>query len=206
MRYEFLWDDDPAEGNVAHLAEHDLTPQDVEHAFAHVLRETTSRSSDRPALFGLTPDDRVVFVVYEEIDEGLIYVFTAYEVEVRTMRPVTKQSGQVRSRKRAAMSPAKLRALRTKAKEVRQQVACDRDQIAAEAREAVANAVARGTLTKLTVLLRPDEKPVLDALDRYASEHGLKSRNQVLRAALAQLLGIEMDQPHWGWPSGKPRT
>jgi hypothetical protein len=35
----------------------------------------------RPALFGLTPDDRVVFVVYEEIDDGLIYVFTAYEIE-----------------------------------------------------------------------------------------------------------------------------
>jgi uncharacterized DUF497 family protein len=79
MWHEFLWDDDPAEGNVAHLAEHGLTPRDVEHAFVHVIRETTSRSCGRPALFGLTPDDRVVFVVYEEIDDGLIYVFTAYE-------------------------------------------------------------------------------------------------------------------------------
>jgi hypothetical protein len=60
-------------------------------------------------------------------------------------------------------------------------------------------------LTKLTLLLRPDEKRVLDALDRYASEHGLRSRNQVLRAALSQLLHIDLDQPHWGWPAGKSR-
>jgi hypothetical protein len=81
MRYDFLWDDDAAEGNVAHIAEHDLTPQDVEHAFVNVIRHTTSRSSGRPALFGLTPDDRVICVVYEEISAGLIYVFTAYETE-----------------------------------------------------------------------------------------------------------------------------
>jgi uncharacterized DUF497 family protein len=77
-----LWDDDPEERNVAHIAEHGLTTDDVEHAFVNVLRKTKSRSSGRPALFGLTPDDRVVFVVYEEIEEGLIYVFTAFECEV----------------------------------------------------------------------------------------------------------------------------
>jgi uncharacterized DUF497 family protein len=81
MRRDFLWDDDPAEGNVAHIAAHDLTPRDVEHAFLNVIRGTTSRSSGRPVLFGLTPDDRVIFVVYEEIADGLIYVFTAYEIE-----------------------------------------------------------------------------------------------------------------------------
>lgn len=82
MRYEFLWDDDPDEGNVGHVAEHGLSTEEVEHAFHNVLRETKSRSSGHPALFGLTPDDRVLFVVYEEIDDGLIYVYTAYEVEV----------------------------------------------------------------------------------------------------------------------------
>jgi hypothetical protein len=122
------------------------------------------------------------------------------------MRRVAKRSRPTRTHKGGGASPAKLRALRAQAKVVRQQVAGDREQIAAEARDAVTEAVAQGTLTKLTVLLRPDEKPVLDALDRYASEHGLKSRNQVLRAALAQLLGIELDQPHWGWPAGKPRA
>jgi len=81
MAYDFLWDDDPEEGNVAHIAEHDLTRSDVEHALLHVIRDTTSRSSGRPALFGLTPDDRVIFVVYEEIAPGVIYVYTAYEIQ-----------------------------------------------------------------------------------------------------------------------------
>lgn len=81
MRYEFLWDDDPEGGNVPHIAEHGLTPEDVEHAFHNVLRGTTSRSTGRPALFGLTADDRVLFVVFEEVAAGLIYVFTAYETE-----------------------------------------------------------------------------------------------------------------------------
>ena len=81
MRFDFLWDVDAAEGNVAHIAEHDLTPRDVEHAFANVIRDTASHSSGWPALFGLTPDDRVIFVVYEEIADGLIYVFTAYDTQ-----------------------------------------------------------------------------------------------------------------------------
>jgi hypothetical protein len=122
------------------------------------------------------------------------------------MRRIAKQPRQTNTTKSAKVSPAKLRALRVKAKTVRQQVAVDRDQIAAEARTAVADAVANGRLTKLTLLLRPDEQPVLDALDQYASEHGLKSRNQVLRAALAHLLDMDLDQPHWGWPAGKPRA
>lgn len=81
MHFEFFWDDDATEGNIPNIAEHGLTSDDVEHAFSHALRHTTSRSSSRPALFGLTPDDRVIFVVYEEIARGLIYVFTAYETE-----------------------------------------------------------------------------------------------------------------------------
>ena len=39
MRYVFLWDDDSDAGNVAHIAEHGLSPLDVEHAFDNVLRE-----------------------------------------------------------------------------------------------------------------------------------------------------------------------
>lgn len=121
------------------------------------------------------------------------------------MRQVTRKPRQSSVKKAAKMSPSKIRELREKAKTVRQQVAGDREQIAAEAREAIADAISSDKLTKLTLLLRPHEQRILDALDRYASEHGLKSRNQVLRAALAQLLDVEVDQPHWGWPSGKPR-
>src|SRR5258708_1733700 len=122
------------------------------------------------------------------------------------MRRVANKPRLAGAKKPPKVSAAKLRELRATAKAVREQVAGDRAQIAAEARAAVADAVASGRLTKLTLLLRPDEQAILDALDRYATEHGLKSRNQVLRAALAQLLNIELDQPHWGWPAGKPRA
>jgi hypothetical protein len=64
-------------------------------------------------------------------------------------------------------------------------------------------AVRDGKLTKLTVLFRPDEQNVLDALDQYGSQHGLKSRSQVLRAALAQLLKIDIEKLYWGCTAGR---
>jgi uncharacterized DUF497 family protein len=75
----FLWDEEEG-GNVEHLAEHGLTPDDAEHAFDSAFRHTKSRSSGRPALYGLTGDGRTIFVVYEEIAEGLIYVYSAHEI------------------------------------------------------------------------------------------------------------------------------
>lgn len=104
------------------------------------------------------------------------------------------------------VSQATLRKLRKRAKTVRREVGKDREQIEAEAQEVIKDAMAQGKLTKLTVLLRPDEQGVLDAMDRYGTKHGLKSRSQVLRAALAHLLKIELDQPHWGWTAGRQRS
>ena len=78
MYLEFLWDFEPT-GNVEHIREHDLEPEDVEYAFEDVIRHTRSRSSGRKALLGLTPDGRTIFVAYEEIADGLIYVNSAYE-------------------------------------------------------------------------------------------------------------------------------
>jgi hypothetical protein len=106
---------------------------------------------------------------------------------------------------RRSLPRQKLLELREKAKEVRQQVALDREQIQLEAQDVLKSAIADGKLTKLTLLLRADEQAVLQAVDAYASAHGLKSRNQVLRAALAGLLGIDLSQPHWGWVKGKGR-
>ncbi|MDB5388123.1 MAG: hypothetical protein JWM11_3769 [Planctomycetaceae bacterium] len=80
MFHLFLWDFEP-DGNVEHIAEHGLEPDDVEYAFNDILSEATSRSSGRPAIYGLTPDGRVIFVVFEEIDDRLIYVITAFEYE-----------------------------------------------------------------------------------------------------------------------------
>ena len=80
----FLWDDAPG-GNVEHIARHDLTPEEVESAFDHIELQTTSRSSGRPAIFGRTMNDEVIFVVYglDTDDDGqeFVYVYTAYAVE-----------------------------------------------------------------------------------------------------------------------------
>ena len=46
-----------------------------------MLEKTTSRSSGRPVVAGYTPDGRLIFVVYEEIDDVTVYPVTAYEVE-----------------------------------------------------------------------------------------------------------------------------
>ena len=48
----FCWDYDE-HGNVEHIAEHGLTTDDVEYAFDHATAHVTSRSSGRPALYGL---------------------------------------------------------------------------------------------------------------------------------------------------------
>ncbi len=80
----FLWDEFPG-GNVEHIAEHGLTPEDVESAFDNIETETTSRSTGRPAIFGRTLKGDVIFVVYErDIDDDgrdFIYVYTAYLAE-----------------------------------------------------------------------------------------------------------------------------
>ena len=62
-------------------SEHGLTPEDVEAVICNPLEKTTSRSSGRPVATGYTPDGRLIFVVYEEIDECTVYPVTAYEAE-----------------------------------------------------------------------------------------------------------------------------
>ena len=76
-----LWDlDDDPDGNVEHIAEHDLTMEDVEHVLTHPTLEGASRATGLPVVWGYTPDDRYVIVVYEAIDKDTIRDMTAYEV------------------------------------------------------------------------------------------------------------------------------
>jgi hypothetical protein len=77
-----IWDlpDDP-DGNVQHIADHGLTPIDVEYVLNHPQREATSRSSGRPIVYGFTPSGEYILVIYEVIDEGTVYPVTAYPVE-----------------------------------------------------------------------------------------------------------------------------
>jgi uncharacterized DUF497 family protein len=70
-----------ADSNVEHIAEHGLTPDDVEAVLLNPVETTISRSSGRPVATGYTPDGRLIFVVFEEIDPTTIYPVTAYEAE-----------------------------------------------------------------------------------------------------------------------------
>ena len=72
-------DDDP-EGNVQHLADHGLSKEDVELVLRNPNANAISRSSGLPAVFGYTPSDEHVIVVFESIDPHTIRVVTAYEI------------------------------------------------------------------------------------------------------------------------------
>ena len=74
-----IWDPTPG-GNVEHIEEHRLEPEEVDHVLLNPESTGTSRSTGRPCVFGYTPDGRYVIVVYEEIDDETIMPWTAYEV------------------------------------------------------------------------------------------------------------------------------
>lgn len=74
-----IWDDTPG-GNVEHVEQHDLTTDDVDYVLENPQFTGTSQSSGRPCVFGYTPDDRYIIVIYEEVDEDTILPVTAYEV------------------------------------------------------------------------------------------------------------------------------
>ena len=78
--YEFIWNEEPS-GNVEHIAEHGLPPEDVEEVVFNPVDRDVSQSSGLPIVFGFTPDGRYVMVVYEQIDDVTIYPVTAYDVE-----------------------------------------------------------------------------------------------------------------------------
>lgn len=77
--FDVIWNYEPG-GNAEHVAEHGLTTTDVEAVLRDPLEETISRSSGRPVATGYTPDGRLIFVVYEQIDDCTLYPVTAYEV------------------------------------------------------------------------------------------------------------------------------
>ncbi|HYT93446.1 MAG TPA: hypothetical protein VEL76_32310 [Gemmataceae bacterium] len=79
------WDDPDDEGsNTAHIAEHGLTPAEVESAlFDENTTFDVSHSSGRPIAFGKTTTDRVVAIVFEVLnltDPLIIRPITAYDV------------------------------------------------------------------------------------------------------------------------------
>ena len=75
-----LWDDEPG-GNVDHVADNDLTPEDVNHVLRNPESHGVSRSSGRPMAFGHAPDGRRIAVVYEDVDGVTFVPVTAYEMD-----------------------------------------------------------------------------------------------------------------------------
>jgi len=74
-----IWDSTPG-GNVEHIEEHDLEPEEVDYVLLNYESADRSESSGRPCVFGYTPDDRYIIVVYEEINDDTVIPWTAYEV------------------------------------------------------------------------------------------------------------------------------
>ena len=77
-----IWDmDDDPDGNVQHVAEHDLTKDEVEEVLADPDGRGISRSSGLPIVFGTTFTGRFIAVVFEEIDTDTAKPVTAYDIE-----------------------------------------------------------------------------------------------------------------------------
>ncbi|NOX55290.1 MAG: hypothetical protein GXP27_12805 [Planctomycetes bacterium] len=78
--FDIIWNDEPG-GNVEHIRQHGLTPEDVEAVLQEPIRTGVSRSSGRPIAFGFTPDGRLVCVVFEQVDQVTLYPVTAFVID-----------------------------------------------------------------------------------------------------------------------------
>ncbi len=82
MDASVVWDDEPG-GNVEHVAEHGLTPDEVDEVLLDDSLPTAySASSNRPCKFGQTSTGKYIIVIWDELidDPRMIYPVTAYEV------------------------------------------------------------------------------------------------------------------------------
>jgi uncharacterized DUF497 family protein len=90
LRYAQVdWDEPDDEGsNMAHVAEHGLTPEEVESAlFDEKTMFDVSDSSGRPIAFGNTVTGRFIAVVFDVLnpaDPLVIRPITAYDVSEPT--------------------------------------------------------------------------------------------------------------------------
>lgn len=58
-----------------------LLKDDVRWVLENPVRRDVSQSSGRPMVYGYTPADVYILVVYEKVDAQTVYPVTAYEVE-----------------------------------------------------------------------------------------------------------------------------
>ena len=83
LDFDFIdWDEN---GNVLHVAANGLTRDEVEDVlFDPHARPTLSRSTNRPAVTGVTSTGKTIFVVYErDEDAGSVVIrpVTAFEIK-----------------------------------------------------------------------------------------------------------------------------
>lgn len=78
--YDIIWSYEPG-GNVEYIGQHGITTDEVEAVICNPIEQTVSRTSGRPVAVGYTDDGRLIFVVYEQIDETTVYPVTAYEID-----------------------------------------------------------------------------------------------------------------------------
>jgi hypothetical protein len=76
---EVIWIYGPG-GNVEHIAENDVTPEEAEHVLRNAESKDSSDSSRRPIAFGFTRTGRELGVVFEWVDEITVYPVTAFEL------------------------------------------------------------------------------------------------------------------------------
>jgi hypothetical protein len=74
--YDFIW----TEEIIAHLAEHDIAPDDFEGVVINPERIGRSRSSGNPVAWGYTENGRYIIAVYQKVDDSTVVPVTAYEV------------------------------------------------------------------------------------------------------------------------------
>jgi hypothetical protein len=78
-------DDEPG-GNVEHIKEHGLTPDEVDEVLLDDAIPTAhSDSTGRPCKFGYTSTGKYIIVIWDELsdDPRMVYPVTAYEVPER---------------------------------------------------------------------------------------------------------------------------
>ena len=61
-----------------HLNANGITTDEFEEVVRHPVRQTTSRSSGRPAAWGYTRDGRHILAIYEMLDDLTVLPVTAY--------------------------------------------------------------------------------------------------------------------------------
>ena len=54
---------------------------EVEEILTNPSGYDVSHSSGRPLAFGRTSTGRLLYVIYDEVDDGVVYPITAYEIE-----------------------------------------------------------------------------------------------------------------------------